>query len=136
MSSFGGRSRSRGRGRSTYRGRGGRYSNGPVTGRGGYNNSRDHGGGLKGHGGDAFTFDICRYYAQGDCQRGNTCYHAHKVQRLSEEVVSARGGDGLPRAVRALAQWRGQPNHIFSGCDDGSVKADRLGRCWRLGTLG
>ncbi|CAM9686390.1 unnamed protein product [Discosporangium mesarthrocarpum] len=99
-------------------GRGGRYgSNGPGGGRGG-----GYGGGLKGKGGDSFTFDICRYFAMGDCQRGNSCYHAHKVQRLSEEQVSARNKDGSSRSVHSLLQWKAQPNHVFTACDDGTVK--------------
>lgn len=57
-----------------------------------------------------------------------TSRHRHAVQKVSEETVSAEQRDASQRdasrgAVRSLVQWKGKPDHVFSACDDGTVKA-------------
>eukprot|EP00904_Undaria_pinnatifida_P006823 jgi/Undpi1/3270/HiC_scaffold_15.g06644.m1 len=119
MSGFnGGRrgGRSRGRG-APYRGssRGGRYIPGARSGGAGRGMGR-------GHGGDIITFSVCRFYVSGTCSRGASCGHRHAVQRVSDTPVSARQTDGARGAIRSLVQWKDKPDHVFSACDDGTVK--------------
>ncbi|CAM9883176.1 unnamed protein product [Ectocarpus sp. 4 AP-2014] len=112
----GGRYSSRGGRDSSYEGRGGR---------GGYNPAgRGTGGGRgpgRGHGGDTITFSVCKFYAAGNCDRAASCRHRHAVQKVSEAVVSEES-DGFRGAVRSLVQWKDKPDHVFSACDDGTVK--------------
>ncbi|CAM9489039.1 unnamed protein product [Ascophyllum nodosum] len=68
------------------------------------------------------SFSVCKYYVTGTCNRGDSCHHKHAVQRLSEAQVSARRSDGSAGAIRSLVQWKGKPDHVFTACDDGTVK--------------
>lgn len=43
------------------------------------------------------------------------------MQKVSEAGVSAEQ-EGFAGAVRALVQWKEKPDHVFSACDDGTVK--------------
>ena len=44
------------------------------------------------------------------------------MQRVSDTPVSARQTDGARGAIRSLVQWKDKPDHVFSACDDGTVK--------------
>lgn len=50
--------------------------------------------------------------------------HRHAVQQVSEAEVSAQQ-EGFAGAIRALVQWKEKPDHVFSACDDGTVKVGR-----------
>lgn len=50
--------------------------------------------------------------------------HRHAVQRVSEAHVSARQTDGHRGAIRSLIQWKDKPDHVFTACDDGTVKVN------------
>eukprot|EP00903_Cladosiphon_okamuranus_P020061 g18427.t1 len=131
FNSFSGGRRGGYRGRGTPYRRGGRFSTrgGGYEGRGdggyeGRGRGRGGAGGRGvgiGHGGDSITFSLCKYYAAGHCERGNTCRHRHAVQKVSEADVSAMDGS-FAGAIRALVQWKEKPDHVFSACDDGTVK--------------
>ncbi|CAM9243311.1 unnamed protein product [Pylaiella littoralis] len=75
----------------------------------------------RGHGGDTITFSLCKFYAAGHCDRSASCRHRHAVQKVSEAQVSAQA-DGFTGAVRSLVQWKDKPDHVFSACDDGTIK--------------
>lgn len=36
--------------------------------------------------------------------------------------VCARRQDGTSKAIRSLVHWKDKPDHVFTGCDDGTVK--------------
>lgn len=39
--------------------------------------------------------------------------------------MSEEAADGYRGAVRSLVQWKDKPDHVFSACDDGTVKVRR-----------
>lgn len=52
--------------------------------------------------------------------------HRHAVQKVSEAQVSAQA-DGFTGAIRSLVQWKDKPDHVFSACDDGTIKVGGVG---------
>ena len=36
--------------------------------------------------------------------------------------VCTKRQDGASKAIRSLVHWKDKPDHVFTGCDDGTVK--------------